>query len=275
MKVTLNIGKLFQEQKITREEHDRILSFARQESSKHAWGMVSLMGLIAVALGAIGLFPSFFSEIGALFYSIYLMLGWQAFCVLIFVLILGTGVFTRSGFLVGISCFVVLSFLVGTTLYTHVEYIVVIKEPAVTVFVFSLLAIASLLLSKKLSAEYERLALIFSRTCLILVNMGFWVGSLWGSASPLGKIPDWGFSIAWAVCLLITLVWGAKAGRLFVVNVAISFGTIHLYTQWFAYFGADPFSLFASGLIAAGLAIAVPRYNRYLKQQSATVAAAV
>lgn len=275
MKVTLNVGKLLQENKITREEHDRILSLARQESGKHAWGVLSLMGMIAVALGAIGLFPNFFAAIGELFHSIYLMLGRQASHVLIFVLILGAGVFARSGFLVGISSFVILSFLGGTTYYRHASYTVVIEEPAVTVLVFSLLAIASLLLSRKLSADYERLALIFSRTCLILVNMGFWVGSLWGSASPMGKIPNWGFSIAWAAGLLITLAWGAKVGRLFVVNAAISFGTIHFYTQWFEYFGAKPFALFAGGLIAAGLAFAVPRYNRYLKQQSESVAAQV
>ncbi|MCE9619173.1 MAG: hypothetical protein K8R92_04620 [Planctomycetes bacterium] len=272
MKVKLNISKLLKEGKITREEHDRFLMLARQDGWKHAWGAVTVLGLIAIALGAIGLFPNFFDAIWDMIHSAYVAMGRQAFHVLLFVLILGAGVLLRSGFLAGISCFVILSFLSGTILYKHASYTIVITEPAMTVLIFALLAIASLLVSKKLPVDYERLAIIFSRTCLILINIGFWVGSLWGSESPVGKIPAWGFSVAWMAGLLITLVWGAKVGRLFVVNAAICFGAIHLYTQWFENLGAKPLSLLAGGLVAAGLAYAVPRFNRYLKNRGASVA---
>lgn len=269
MKVTLDISKLLEENSISQEEHDKFLALARRGSSKHALGILSVMGIIALVLGAIGLFPEFFGFIVEALVNIFEFLGRSGSHVLVFLVLVGAGVRVKSGFLVGISSFVVMSFLGGTALYTHATYIVAIQEPASTVVVFSLLALTGLLLSSRLIPDYERLAIIFSRTCLILVNLGFWVGSLWGSASPIGTVPDWVFSIVWAIGLLSTLVWGAKVGRLFVVNAAVSFGTIHFYTQWFEFLGANPLSLFIGGVAAVGLAYVVPRYNRFLKQQHA------
>jgi hypothetical protein len=39
------------------------------------------------------------------------------------------------------------------------------------------------------------------------VNMGLWVGSLWGSRSPVGEIPEAVFAILWAVGLLGSAIW--------------------------------------------------------------------
>ena len=36
------------------------------------------------------------------------------------------------------------------------------------------------LISKRLKADYERLAITAARTSIFLVNFGFWIGSLWG-----------------------------------------------------------------------------------------------
>lgn len=272
MKVTLDLSKLLQEEKITREEYERLLALGRRQSWRHAWVVLGVMSIIALVLGAIGLLPDEVLErIGNFFVRLYDALGRQASHAIVFFLVLGGGVLARSGFLTGLSCFVVLSFLGGTAFYTHAAYFVAIEEPAVTVLVFSVLALLGLAVSFRLSADYERLAIIFARTCLILVNMAFWVGSLWGSDSPMGQIPDWVFSLVWAAGLVAILIWGAHEGRLFVVNAAISFGSIHFYTQWFEFFGAEPLPLFIGGVIGVALAYAVPRFNRYLKAQHAEV----
>ncbi len=107
-------------------------------------------------------------------------------------------------------------------LYEHATYILVIREPTITVVVFSVLSLAAYQLSKRLPAEYERLAIVFARTSVFLVNFGFWVGSLWGDSFSeptdwtLGTgtvIPDLAFVIAWAIALIVTGVWAVRADK--------------------------------------------------------------
>lgn len=143
---------------------------------------------------------------------------------------------------------------------------VAVEEPAVAVVMFSVLALVGFITARRLRPDLQRLATIFARTCLIIVDMSFWIGSLWGSETPIGHVPGWTFSTLWAIGLVGTLLWGAFTGQLFVVNAAASFGAIHFYTQWFEIFGADPFSLFAGGVIGLALALTVPKYNRYLRR---------
>ncbi|MEK7484197.1 MAG: hypothetical protein AABZ60_07685 [Planctomycetota bacterium] len=274
MKITINISKLLKEKKISQEEYDRLLALAKQESIVHAWGVLTVMAIIAIVIGFIGLFPEVFSffinALGNFFLAIYTILGHEASQILLFLAILSLGVIAKSGFLVGISCFVILGLLGGMTGYEHASYFLAIQEPMATVLIFSLLSLGGLFLSFRLTPEFERLAIIFSRTCLIFVNLGFWIGSLWGSAFLGGEVPSAFFSIGWALGLVITLIWGAQVGRLFVVNSAVSFGIIHFYTQWFEFFGSNPFTLFLSGLIALGLIYGIPRYNNIIKKKIST-----
>ena len=43
----------------------------------------------------------------------------------------------------------------------------------------SALALALYLVSKRVSAAYERIALIAARTAILVINFGFWIGSCW------------------------------------------------------------------------------------------------
>ncbi len=271
MKITLDIGKLLETNAITQEEHDRLLGFARKESSRHVWGVLSLMGAIAIALGAVGLFPELAAVVlDSLFaglWSLFGALGRQGSHLVVFLALMSAGTALRSGFLVGISCFVIASFLGGTWGYSHASYWVAVEEPASTTLVFSLLAYVGLLVSQRVGTDDERLAIIFSRTCLIFVNVGFWVGSLWGSRSPLGQIPDYVFAILWAGGLLGTAIWAGRVGRLWVVNAAITFGAIHFYTQFFARLGANPLSLLLGGVLLVAITVSARRYQRHLKNQ--------
>jgi hypothetical protein len=113
---------------------------------------------------------------------------------------------------------------------------------------------------------------IASRTSLILVNFGFWVGSLWGDSLWLRPpswslrsgdlIPDWVFAVLWAVALIGTGIWAVRQNRRWVVNTVAVFGAFHFYTQYFERLGASPATLVVGGVIALGFAVGLARYNR-------------
>ena len=55
-----------------------------------------------------------------------------------------------------------------------------VNEPSITIVSFALLAAAAYPISRNVGQVYEQLAITFARVSLILVNFGFWIGSLWG-----------------------------------------------------------------------------------------------
>ena len=64
--------------------------------------------------------------------------------------------------------------------YMHAMYSLTIQEPTLTIMLFSALALGAYLISKRLKADYERLAITAARISVLLINFGFWIGSLWG-----------------------------------------------------------------------------------------------
>ena len=69
-------------------------------------------------------------------------------------------------------------------------YSLSIQEPTVTIVLFSALALVLYLISLRVAADYERIAIAAARTCLVLVNFGFWIGSLWGDRLRLYRYLD-------------------------------------------------------------------------------------
>ena len=128
-----------------------------------------------------------------------------------------------------------------------------------------MLSFAALAVSRQLKWDLQRLALIFSRTSLFIVMMGFWVGSIWGSPFMGSTVPDYAFAAAWAVALISVGAWGAFEGRLFVVNLSVVFGSIHFYTQWFERLGANPGSLVVAGVIALLITYKLRDYNKKVR----------
>lgn len=157
------------------------------------------------------------------------------------------------------------------TAYGHATYMLAIRQPSVTIIVFSVLALAAYHLSKRLPSDYERIAIVFSRTSLFIVNLGFWVGSLWGDSLWYQEddwafrsgavIKDWVFVIGWAIGLFATGIWAACANKHWVVNLLAVFGAIHFYTQYFERLEPTPQSILCAGLIAIGIAFLIARYN--------------
>ena len=111
----------------------------------------------------------------------------------------------------------------------------------------------------------------------MLVNFGFWIGSLWGdplillsrlagrTAAPRLDdvvIPHTVFSVAWAAVLIGAALWGMRINRRWLVNVAAVFGAIHFYTQWFETLGATPVSVLLGGIVMLGIALALWTFNK-------------
>ena len=129
---------------------------------------------------------------------------------------------------------------------------------------------------------YQHLAIIFARVSLILVNFGFWIGSLWGDypgetwargedyrlwsnreawrAAHL-HVPEIAFIAGWAIVPIAVGAWAARANRRWVVTTAAVFGAIEFYTQWFERLGAEPWAIIVAGLGIVAVSIALWRYN--------------
>jgi hypothetical protein len=298
MKVTLDLTRLLEEGRITREEHDRLLALGAAHTGSLAFNILIAFGVVAVSAGLIALVPD--PTTGIVLGLVLLGGGLAAYgaklrqwdllahiCVLIGALGLAgglvaltlanawafaaiavgfavVGALSGSGLLVALAVLALSSVFGARTDYMHATYFLGIEEPTLTILVFAALALATYLLSQRVPAAYERLALIAARTSLFLVNFGFWIGSLWGDTPTwLGfAIGDLAFSIAWAVALVATGIWAAQANRPWVVNIVAVFAAIHFYTQWFERLGPEPLSILVAGLIALGIAIGLWNYNR-------------
>jgi hypothetical protein len=300
MKITLDIDQLLSDGRISQEEYAKLKQLSSESTASLALNIMLAFGIIAVAGGTIVLLHSSAATVvlglvlataggfvcaadvrkWKLLGSILLPLGSltaaggivaatdgrvEGFVSVAGLLVLG-GVAARSGLLVSLSVFAFLSALGGATGYEHAAYFLCIERPLLTVIVFTLLSGAAYMISRYTPASYSRLAAIFSRTAMVVTNFGFWVGSLWGDRSFGSSMSEWFFIAGWAVILLVAGIWGAFRGYRWLVNLAATFGAIHLYTQWFEHFHADPGSIIVAGLFTIAIAYALISYNRRTKR---------
>ena len=304
MKVTVDIDKLLRDGRISREEYAKLKGSATAETGSLAMNILLGFGVIAtaggtlallhsaassIALGAIlvfagislsqqapkawGILSSILLLVGAVLASggiIYLTDGNAGGFLVVTALLLVTGIWARSGLLIAMATLALSPTLGAATAYGHATYMLIIQQPTLTVVLFSLLAWGAYRMSLTLEPELQRLALISARTSILLVNFGFWVGSLWGDSfgryhyqeTPPGSVPAVTFVIAWAAVLVVTGMWAAGQNRRWVVNTVSVFGAIHFYTQYFERLHATPGSIVIAGLGAIGIAMALTRYNR-------------
>jgi iron complex transport system permease protein len=313
MKVTLDLTRLLEEGKIDQAEFDKLGALSAQDAGSLAFNILIGFGVAAVSVGTVALVPEPLTAaiVGAAVCASGLILSlartehWgllAQICVcvgaLIFAggiiaidagslraLLLVTVVFTaasiaaRSGLLMVAAVLALASCLGASTGYWHATYALSVTEPALTVVLFSALALATYHLSKRLKSDHERLALMAARTSVLLVNFGFWIGSLWGDrllllrslrhalalsdvdAAPIVLSPLL-FSVGWALALIGTGIWATRAGRRWAVNVVAVFGAIHFYTQWFDRLGPTPLSFLLGGLLMLAFAFGLWTFNR-------------
>lgn len=196
--------------------------------------------------------------------------------VLIALVMTASAIWFRSALL---GAFAVLSLgavLGSGTGYWHASYALFVEEPTITIIVFGLLA-AGLYRARSLAGEvWQTLLTVSARTAFFMMNFGFWVGSLWGDR--IGEhwfaprdwsersdwrdtaltIPDPVFTLGWAAALIALIVTGRRNSFLSVTSIV--FLTIHGYTQYFEYLGANPETLVIGGLVLVGLAVAGARF---------------
>jgi iron complex transport system permease protein len=301
MKITLDLNRLLSEGKITQDEYDKFSELATRATSQLAFNILIGFGVIAVSGAALALIPAPATAvvIGLIMLAAGLLLlrddseQWKLLAnifILVGALMSGGGIvtaakghlvsiltvtaifsvaaiFARSSLLAALATLMLSAAIGARTGYFHASYFLVIQEPTITIVLFSLLAIGLYQLSKRLSAEYERLALVAARTGVFLVNFGFWVGSLWGERSDARDIiiPDWSFAVLWALALIVTAVWSWKRNRRWVLNTVAVFGGIHFYTQWFEHLGASPGTVLIAGIVALGFAVGLGSINKKMK----------
>jgi hypothetical protein len=307
MKITLDIPKLVEQGRLTPAEAERLKALASQDTGSLGINILVGFGVVAVAAGLGALVPNVVTALalGGVIFALGLgltlsrsqqwwllaqmctVLGALIFCgavlafadgalaamLLVTVLLAVAGVIARSGLLIAASVLAAGACLGAKAGYWHATYALAIYEPLLTIALFSALALATYVLSHRVSADHERLALMAARTSVLMVNFGFWIGSLWGDRllllrnltradRPAVVIPDWLFSVGWAAALVAVGIWGVQANRRWVVNVAAVFGAIHFYTQWFERLGATPVSVLAGGVLMLAIALALWRFNR-------------
>jgi len=178
-------------------------------------------------------------------------------------------------------------------------YGVAIYEVSLTILQMSLIAIVSLAVSLRMTERIARHSRLLGQLALIWINMAFWIGSLWGDVIGLHlwgsrweeitggivKFPEkteaWraaveafeagaikltadAFAAAWAAGIIGVGAWGALTARRAVLNISVTFGAIHFYTQYFERLEGTPEVFVIAGVIAILVAWAMWTFNRWL-----------
>lgn len=324
MKITLDLSKLVEDGKLTLEEAERLKALAARDTGSLAINILVGFGVVAVSAGAVALIPTAETalvlglvvfavgvaltfnrdERWSLLTQICLVVGALMFCggvlavgdgalgamLIVTAALAVAAIVARSGLLMAAAVLALGACLGAKAGYWHATYALAIYEPALTIVLFSAVAIATYVVSKRLPADYERLALVAARTSVFMVNFGFWIGSLWGdnfrlirslihndpsiltTGSGSDIISPFAFSVGWAAALLAAAVWGMRANRRWVVNVAAVFGAIHLYTQWFDALGPGPLAFIVGGLLMLAFAYGLWALNRHFTGKAANIA---
>jgi iron complex transport system permease protein len=295
MKVTLDLTDLVARGEITKDEADKLARLGARDTGSLGVNILLGFGTVAVALGGGFLFPTAQSVIviGAILFVIGLALilnkqtKWGLFaqiCVTIGALGIVGGIMylTRGDVYVNlamaaglaVAAFVAASGLLGAlailqfsvalgagTAYFGGGYFTWVEHPALTIGVLAVVSIALTFVATRLPSAYERVALIMARTGVLIINLAFLVGSLFGDHTWSTAIEPPIFSIVWAVLLIGVGLWGVMSNRRWVVNAAAVFGAIHFYTQWFEYLGPNPLSVLGGGILLIGFGFALRWFN--------------
>jgi hypothetical protein len=312
MKITLDISRLVEEGTLTQQEAQRLMALAAQDTGSLGVNILIGFGVVAVAAGAVARVPTPLTAVclgialsaAGLTILLNRLKQWSVLaqiCLVIGALMFAGGVVAfgegsiasmlivtaafalaaiaaRSSLLAALAVLAASACLGARAGYRHAAYSLAIFEPTLTVVLFSALAFAAYQASKRLPADYERIALVAARTSIVLVNFGFWIGSLWGDPlfllrSMSGKMPAAPrlqdvvihhdvFSIVWAAVLIAAALWAMRVNRRWLVNIAAAFGAIHFYTQWFERLGATPVSVLLGGIVMLLGALALWTFNR-------------
>ncbi len=287
MKIVIDLDRALADGRLTAEEAARLRVIAAGQTSFLAANLVTGFGIVAVAGGLVALFASVIAVatvglvlalagaaialnaadrwrllgqillvVGSLMLGGGLVAEWEgsreAFLVCL-VLFAGAGLLARNMLLVVLAVLALSALLGARAGHWHATYALGLEAPGLTIVVFTGLGIALYALSRRVSAEWSGLAIAACRTCVLLVNLGFWIGSLWGDRSLGVALPPVALAVGWALAIAAGLAWAWRAERRWLVVTAAVFGGIHFFTQWFALIGASPVSVVLGGALVIAM----------------------
>ena len=294
MKVTLDLDALVKAGQITPEEAERLKGFAAADTGALGANILYALGATAVACGIAAFLPTLETLVtlgvvlfgAGLFIRMQGMARLQLFAQIILVIgalslctglggLYGDNPLVRVGLTLGLAAAAVLARSGLLAALAVIAFAVTITfDPemwppnhfvAVVIAALSALVLVLYLVSLRLPGEYERLVIIAMRVAIVMVNVAFFVGSLFGD-DRLG-LSAMAFSIAWALALLAFGGWAVFANRRWVVNSVAVFGAIHFFTQWFMVLGAQPISIVGGGILLIGFGLALARFNNWVGQR--------
>ena len=311
MKVTLDLTDLVAKGQLTKEEADRLAKLGSADTGALGSNILLAFGTVAVALGGGFLFPTAPSVIvmGTILFVLGLALivnkaeKWALFaqfCVTLGALgivggvsyiangdpLVGAGLVVglavaaavaQSGLLAALTILQLALVLGAGTAYWHASYFFGADRPAVTIAALAAATLGLFFVSLRVPAAYERVCIIGARTAILLINLVFLIGSLFGDSTFADRgltIPAGVFTIVWAVLLLGVGVWGVYANRRWVVNAAAVFGALHFYTQWFEYLGPNPLAVLGAGILLVVFGLLLRWINGRIYKPKAAVPAA-
>jgi len=298
MKVTLDLDALVAQGKLTPVEAERLRGFSSQDTNTLGSNIFLAFGIVAVVIGAGVFIPTVETAVvvGAMLFALGLGLTlgkverWAVFAQIVMVIgalalfggiaaLFGESVWVKlalavglagaaaaalSGLLASLAVFMfAAAIMTGTDFWQPTNYL--------TIAILSLcgLVLALYLVSLRLPHAYERLAIIAMRTAILMVNVVFLVGSLFGDS--FFGWSGWVFTIGWAAALVAFGTWAIFANRRWVVNTVAVFAAIHFFTQWFAYLGAQPFSILGGGILLIAFGLGLARFNNWVGARRAQV----
>jgi iron complex transport system permease protein len=294
MKVTLDLDALVKAGQITPEEAERLKGFAAADTGALGANILYALGATAVACGIAAFLPTLETLVAlgvvlfgaGLFIRMQGMARLQLFAQIILVIgalslctglggLYGDNPLVRVGLTLGLAAAAVLARSGLLAALAVIAFAVTITfDPemwppnhfvAVVIAALSALVLVLYLVSLRLPGEYERLAIIAMRVAIVMVNVAFFVGSLFGDDRL--ALSSMAFSIAWALALLAFGGWAVSANRRWVVNSVAVFGAIHFFTQWFMVLGAQPISIVGGGVLLIGFGLALARFNNWVGQR--------
>jgi len=292
MKIVLDIDKLLADGEINRAEYEKLLALSSHSAASSAFNLLIGFGVIAIAAGVIALVPNLAEIVGFALAVSSLSLRthrreeWRllsTICLVVGALILAGALVARtdghyltftgigvgflgvsfpigSGLLACLGTLALASAVGAGTAYSHASYFIWVERPTIAILLFTIAAVGFYHASVRLPNIPARSALFASRTSVFLVNLGFWIGSLWGDR--LYSLPPALFSLTWTAGIIGAGIWAVRNHRLWLLNVSAVFGGIHFYTQYFSILGFHPLSILLGGIGAVLSALALWRVNR-------------
>ena len=301
MKVTLDLDRLLADGHITPEEYARFNAFASRTAASLAFNLLVGFGVVAVSGAVLALLPSAVTAavlglavcaigvglprmkldhwrvlavicmlVGALLFAGGIISHGQGSIesfLLVAVLFAALALYARSGLLAVLATLALASCLGARSGYSHAAYYIGVQEPTLTIVLFSVFAVATYLLARRVTSAWQPVVLAACRTGVFLVNMGFWIGSLWGDRFRGGQwiVPDWVYALLWALALVAAGAWAWRQRRRWMINLVAVFAGIHFYSQWFERLDATPGTVLMAGLLALGFAFGLKFVNGRLQ----------